>query len=396
MVRDGVNLERELPPREIQGSALDLCGFWAIALGAWGVLGLSVWFLGSQFPTSQLLLTAVPTETAQNRLLKSKNLVLQSFLPGAPYALQKVNFFGSDRPQIPTHPRSMQMLGPENFVFDLETYGRLLSVALFAPDFVGSGVLIAHETTPTGHTYTLFTNAHVIRGTQPPYQIQTGDGQVHRGRVLWREDPNGADLAVLQFTIAADPPSPPPYPTARLQSGSPLPMGNAVLAVGWVAVADVVEAGAEVSSEIPAGTASPDQPVTAATPLNPPLETTQFYVLPGTITHDLAKPLERGYQRGYSSPVEKGMSGGPLLDGVTGVLLGLNGVHADPLWEVYTYFEDGTDPPATLQQAIPESSWAIPSDRFLPLALSFGAQVTQLAHPSNSSNPESEDLPPTP
>ncbi|NES81302.1 MAG: hypothetical protein F6K10_07765 [Moorea sp. SIO2B7] len=58
------------------------------------------------------------------------------------------------------------------------------------------------------------------------------------------------------------------------------------------------------------------------------------------------------------------MSGGLVLK-KTGELVEINGIHANPIWVMDTYYEDEILPNADLQKAIPLSSWAISIDRIL-------------------------------
>ncbi len=51
---------------------------------------------------------------------------------------------------------------------------------------------------------------------------------------------------------------------------------------------------------------------------------------PGLLVPLLSSPLEGGFDLAYTSTVEKGMSGGGVFIG--GVLIGINGAHANPLW----------------------------------------------------------------
>jgi serine protease DegQ len=46
------------------------------------------------------------------------------------------------------------------------------------------------------------------------------------------------------------------------------------------------------------------------------------------------------------------MSGGLVLN-QAGELVGINGIHAHPIWIMDTYYEDKTLPSADLQKAIP-------------------------------------------
>jgi hypothetical protein len=81
--------------------------------------------------------------------------------------------------------------------------------------------------------------------------------------------------------------------------------------------------------------------------------------------------LEGGYQIGYTNGVVKGMSGGPLLNH-DGELVGINGIHGEPLWEVVYLYEDGSEPDAGLQGLIAANSWAVPMERLQGLGLPMG------------------------
>jgi hypothetical protein len=72
----------------------------------------------------------------------------------------------------------------------------------------------------------------------------------------------------------------------------------------------------------------------------------------------LAKALEGGYQVGYTNRLEKGMSGGALLN-KRGEVVGVNGMHAYPLWDAPSVFVDGTQAEEKLRQQITRLSWAV-------------------------------------
>lgn len=89
------------------------------------------------------------------------------------------------------------------------------------------------------------------------------------------------------------------------------------------------------------------------------------------------KPLDAGYQLGFSNDTREGMSGGPILD-ESGRLVGINGrgknqervlfsgeptVHDNP----YAYM-DGTQPPPETQGFMKHFAWGIPIETYLKLA----------------------------
>ena len=66
------------------------------------------------------------------------------------------------------------------------------------------------------------------------------------------------------------------------------------------------------------------------TPLQKQADGPSYSEKPGLLVPLLSSPLEGGFDLAYTSTVEKGMSGGGVFIG--GVLIGINGAHANPLW----------------------------------------------------------------
>ncbi|APB32979.1 Trypsin domain protein [Gloeomargarita lithophora Alchichica-D10] len=183
----------------------------------------------------------------------------------------------------------------------------------------GSGVLVARQ----GQTYTLVTNQHVLEGDSrtTAYQIRTPDGRLHPAKSLPLGHPNGDDVAALEFTSDRN------YPLACAQPHLP-PVGAAVFAAGF------------------------PFPTEGQTDLGLVFTTGQVGLI-------LPKSLEGGYRLGYTNNVEKGMSGGPVLNGY-GRLVALNGVHKNPLWgDPYRYASGGTPAPE-LRAQLADYSWGIP------------------------------------
>lgn len=86
----------------------------------------------------------------------------------------------------------------------------------------------------------------------------------------------------------------------------------------------------------------------------------------------LPEPVEGGYGLAYTSLVEKGMSGGGLFWG--GALVGLNGVHRDPLWEGAWKQADGRLLPPPLQDKLELVSLAIPIESIRPVLRAVQSQ----------------------
>lgn len=62
-----------------------------------------------------------------------------------------------------------------------------------------------------------------------------------------------------------------------------------------------------------------------------------------------------------------------------GKVIGINGIHAQPLWGDPYVYQDGTRPNDTLRQRMRRSSWAVPIDMFATLAPQFAPAGTQPA-----------------
>jgi serine protease Do len=212
---------------------------------------------------------------------------------------------------------------------------------LSSMSLAGSGTIVHAK----GDTYYVLTNAHVLRSAQSPYQIQTPDGAIYQTKVITPEYFKKNDLEVLQFNAGGK-----TYAIAKFGTSAALNEGETVFAAGFPFSLENQMAPAPkqrkqaISSEYP-----PDR---------------SFAFRTGKIVVVLDKALEGGYQVGYTNEIERGMSGGPLLNHA-GELVGVNGMQSYPLWEATDYYEDGSVPSPPLQQLITRSNWAIPIERIV-------------------------------
>ncbi len=198
---------------------------------------------------------------------------------------------------------------------DLNSRLQAITVKILAgQEGIGSGTIWRSS---NGNSQ-IITNSHVLVAQKQPLFIQTADGQVHSAQVVTPVSWGSLDLAALQFQAKQN------YPTAQIDRRANHQVGAAVLAAGF-----------------------------------PKNGKSTLTIEKGAITHILSKPLVEGYQVGYSSAVAKGMSGGPLID-QQGILVGINGIHAQPLWDAGETFADGTVIQEPLLSEIGEASWAIP------------------------------------
>jgi hypothetical protein len=196
-------------------------------------------------------------------------------------------------------------------------YTRMITVKVITGDRLwGSGVLIQRQ----GQTYTVITNRHVLEfGTT--YQIQTADGNFYSATVVQQYPFESRDLSALTFESPSN-----QYAVAILGRSSQLQVGDPVLTAGF--------------------------PLRGAEPNGLRLTT-------GRIALVTQKSFAEGYQIGYTNTVQKGMSGGPVLN-AAGELVALNGIHAFPLWADSYEFQDGSSPCPALRELMVQSSWGIP------------------------------------
>lgn len=199
----------------------------------------------------------------------------------------------------------------------LERRARAITVKVKLRQYGGSGILIARQ----GKLYTVVTNRHVIT-PGAPYVIQTPDGRSHPATLGKKFNFRGTDLAILQFTGSGN------YAIAPLSRTSQLLEGTPVIAAGF-----------------PLDPSPPQRPGLLLT-------TGQISLLP-------AQPFQGGYQIGYTNLIRQGMSGGPVLN-LQGEVIGINSLHAYPLWGDPYIFQDGSKPHPTQRQQVIQSSWAVP------------------------------------
>jgi S1-C subfamily serine protease len=199
---------------------------------------------------------------------------------------------------------------------------RSISIKVLARgESIGSGVLLVRK----HQVYTVITNAHVIQSASVPFQIQTPDGQIYAAALITPPTGQNRDLSILRFQSRDR-----MYTPAKLATASPK-------------VADRVW-----SSGFPLDRSS--HPAKTASEPN---------IVSGQITQILPIAISGGYSIGSDRMIQKGMSGGPLIDR-SGELIGINGVHADPLWDTPEVLEDGSTVNDRLQEQINNSNWAIP------------------------------------
>lgn len=219
-------------------------------------------------------------------------------------------------------------------VEQLQRKAKAITVKVLSKELLGSGTLVKRE----GQVYTVITNAHVLRAANPPYQIETPDGRIYTTVFVKAVEFRDNDIAILQFrsTEAL-------YAVATVGDSSSLRVGDKVFVGGFTLKVK--------------NTANQKN-------VTPSLQTEKgvkngFMFTTGQVTLVLDKPLEGGYQIGYTNDIRKGTSGAPLLN-YHGEVVGINGLHKDPLWDAPELYMDGSSPDKPLQALISRSSLAVP------------------------------------
>lgn len=221
----------------------------------------------------------------------------------------------------------------ENLLRDEQLYQKVASITVkvLSGQTSGSGIIIQKQ----GDIYTVVTNNHVLifGKSNQSYRIKTPDAQSYDAQMLKTVDFNHNDLGLLQFRSSQN------YQIATLSRLFKIIPEEEVFAAGF-------------PSEVN------------------PSSKEEFVLNTGKIKMFSDIPFGGGYQIGYTNKVQKGMSGGPLLNR-RGEIIGINGVHRYPLWGNPYVFQDGSVASPEKKQLMSQYSWAIPIQTFLNLATQF-------------------------
>lgn len=229
---------------------------------------------------------------------------------------------------------SLSLNSPNNESASVVETAKQVTVRVMTDHATGSGALIAHHK----NVYTVLTCKHVVFGAKSTQlKILTADGTIHVARWQRKTQFPDVDLAILQFS------SEKAYQVVALGDSQSLLAGDLVYAAGffnwqWVNQDEIQDTHSWGLKAYQLTVGSVD--------LLPP------------------HPLAEGYQIGYTNHIERGMSGGPVLNQY-GELVGINGRVSHPILGIAAFkFRDGTLPSQTAFKQMEALSWAIPITAF--------------------------------
>ncbi|MEC4892001.1 MAG: tetratricopeptide repeat-containing serine protease family protein [Oscillatoria sp. PMC 1051.18] len=195
---------------------------------------------------------------------------------------------------------------------ELRELARAITVKVIAGSSGGSGLIVNR----VDRVYTVITTAHVLAVGQN-YRIQTPDGKLHQATVMEEIAFPDKDFGLLTFKAEED------YSIAKLGQASPIGANQTIVAAGFS------------------------------------FDSQELVLTTGKISWLSEQALQGGYEIGYSNEIQKGMSGGPILNS-QGKVIGLNGILAYPLWGNPYVFANGELPSINQREEMIRLSWGLP------------------------------------
>ncbi|OKH34171.1 hypothetical protein NIES2101_39405 [Calothrix sp. HK-06] len=193
----------------------------------------------------------------------------------------------------------------------LQTLASQITVKVTGDNNSGSGTLLAKN----GNSYLVLTNSHVVKGANS-ITLQTSDGKTYPARIEPQANFNKYDLTLLKFETNQN------YCVTQVQD-SPASVDMSVIAAGFSS------------------------------------EQGKIIYRAGKIEKITDSLLKEGYQIGYTSDIEQGMSGGAILN-PQGHIIGINGKTAYPILNTGYEYQNGRRPSDEEIQRMRKLSWGIP------------------------------------
>ncbi|WP_414619938.1 tetratricopeptide repeat-containing serine protease family protein [Calothrix sp. CCY 0018] len=192
---------------------------------------------------------------------------------------------------------------------ELQTLANKITVKVIGDNNGGSGTLIGKQ----GNNYLVLTNSHVIEGVNS-IKLQTADGKTYSAEIVPQKSFKNSDITLLKFQSNQN------YCLSEIAKTTP-DINTPILAAGFS-----VSTGKIVFSE-------------------------------GKV--EKTSNLKEGYEIGYSSNIEQGMSGGAILN-TEGELVGINGKSSYPILDTGYVYQNGKRPSEAEITEMRKLSWGIP------------------------------------
>ncbi|MBD2279605.1 serine protease [Aphanizomenon flos-aquae] len=214
----------------------------------------------------------------------------------------------------------LQPADPENGIYSepqLQTIAKQITVRVRDTERGASGTIFARK----GNSYLVVTNSHVVRRINN-INIITADGQKYAAKILPNTNFDKFDLAIVEFT-------------SNQTYCLPSEIAERIASFEINLETPVMSAGYAVSED-------------------------KLVLTIGKIQQIISQPsLKDGYEIGYTSDIQPGMSGGAIISN-TGNLIGINGISSYPLSNTAYVYTNGKRPTNTEIQEFRKLSWGIP------------------------------------
>ena len=200
---------------------------------------------------------------------------------------------------------------------EMKTLANKITVKVTGNNNGGSGTILGKE----GNSYLVITNSHVVRGVSE-ISLTTFDGKEYPAKIVPQSKFKKSDLALLEFQANQD------YCLPSIAEGITGITGLEVIAAGYSA------------------------------------NKGEIVFRSGEVKQVSEQALKEGYQIGYSSDIDQGMSGGAIISS-DGTLMGINGKSSYPILNTGYVYENGKKPTDAEIQEMRKLSWGIPVRTFL-------------------------------
>ena len=218
---------------------------------------------------------------------------------------------------------------------ELQALANKITVKVIGDNNGGSGTLIGKQ----GNNYLVLTNSHVVRGTNS-IKLQTADGKTYSAEIIPQNNFKNSDISLLKFQSNQS------YCLPEISTATPDITTN-ILASGFSgSTGKITFSSGEVKK---------------------------------------TSKLKEGYEIGYSSNIEQGMSGGAILS-TQGQLVGINGRSSYPIINSGYVYQNGKLPSETEIKEMRKLSWGIPISTVLARVDRNVLTAYKLPLPKNTSS----------